>query len=235
MSSPLASPAFLRLCAVCWAISAVTTLGLIFLPYAYAPLADGDTTRRLLDPVYMTRVWVALLHPLIVLVGALGLCVTRLPAAPGAALVGFVFFLLWAATEGVQQALTLVALNWTWRAEALATADPALRQRLQMYLDGFPAVSDGLFFFLLIAFLVANLAFALAMRGGRGLQTLVGGGFVLAAGLTVISALTSFGSGVLPDAVMAVLYPVLQPAARSLTGLWLWRQAEATAVGEVSP
>jgi hypothetical protein len=234
MPPPLATPAFLRACAVCCAISALTTLGLIFLPYGYAALVDGDTTRRLLDPVYMTRVWVALVHPLIVLVGALGVCVARVRVAPGAALVGFVFFLLWAGTEGVQLSLTLVAVNWTWRAGALEATDPAARERLLSHLDGFEAVSDGLFFFLLIAFFVANLAYAVAVWGGGRLQRTVAVGFVFAAGLTAISGLTSFGGGVLPDAVMAVLYPVLQPPARLLTGIWLWQQAAGTPSPAVS-
>ena len=69
MMPPRVGPGFLRLTAACWAASAVTTLGLIFLPYAFAPIADVDSARRLLDPIYMTRVWVALVHPLLVLVG----------------------------------------------------------------------------------------------------------------------------------------------------------------------
>ena len=93
-------PTFMRVAAVCAMVSAVTTLGLIFLPYAFAPIEDGDTARRLLDPVYVTRVWVALVHPLLVLVGALGILVARLGPAAGSAVCGFVFFLLWAGTEG---------------------------------------------------------------------------------------------------------------------------------------
>jgi len=47
--------------------------------------------------------------------------------------------------------------------------------------------------------------------------------FALAAGLGLVSLLTSFGGGVLPASVMAVLYPTIQPAGRFLTGVWLWR------------
>jgi hypothetical protein len=43
----------------------------------------------------------------------------------------------------------------------------------------------------------------------------------------MVSALTSFGPAVFPDALMAVLYPLIQPPARLLTGVWLWRQAAA--------
>jgi hypothetical protein len=223
-------PWFLRVTAVCWMVSGLTTLGLIFLPYFYAPL-DGDPARRLLDPVYMTRVWVALLHPLIVLVGALGVAAVRIGAAPGWAVGGFVFFLLWAGVEAVQQGLTLVTLNWTWRAEYLQAVDPAARDRLGAWIATFDGVSDGLFFVLLIAFVVADLFFAIAVWGGPPIQRLVATGFVLASGLGVISALTSFGPGGLPDAVMAVLYPLIQPPARALTGIWIWQQASRTDLG----
>jgi hypothetical protein len=225
-TSPGAS--FLRVTAVCWMVSGLTTLGLIFLPYFYAPL-DGDPARRLLDPVYMTRVWVALLHPLIVLVGALGVAAVRIGAAPGWAVGGFVFFLLWAGIEAVQQGLTLVALNWTWRAEYLQALDPAARDRLGASITAFDAVSEGLFFVLLIAFVVADLFFALAVWGGPPIQRVVAIGFALASALGVISALTSFGPGVLPDEVMAVLYPLIQPPARTLTGIWIWQQASPVA------
>ena len=225
MTPPRVGPGFVRLAASCWAASAVTTLGLIFLPYVYAPIADGDSARRLFDPIYMTRVWVALVHPLLVLVGAMGVVAVRLGVAAGAVSCGFVFFLLWAGTEAVQQSLTLVTLNWTWREAYQQASDPAGRDVLRAYLGAFEGVSDGLFFFILVAFVVANVCFALAMWHGPGLQRVVAIGFALAAGLGVLSGLTSFGPGVVPEAAMAVLYPLIQPPARLLTGVWLWRQS----------
>jgi hypothetical protein len=225
-SSITAGSPFLRMAALCWMVSSLTTLCLIFLPYFYAPV-DGDPVGRFLDPVYMARVWVALVHPLIVLVGAVGVAAVRLGAAPGWAAGGFVFFLLWAGVEAVQQGLTLVTLNWTWRAEYLHSVDAAARDRLGGWITAFDGVSDGLFFVLLIAFVVANVFFAVAVWGGPPIQRLVAAGFALASALGVISALTSFGPGVLPDAVMAVLYPLVQPPARMLTGIWLWRHNPA--------
>ena len=225
--TPLATPAFLRFAAACWAVSSLTTLGLIFLPYGFAPIADGETARRLLDPLYMLRVWVALFHPLFVLIGAMGVFAVRAALAPGAAFTGLVFFLLWAATEAVQQSLTLVTLNWTWRTEYLQSTDAAARDLLGQYLQAFDGVSDGLFFFILVAFIVADVAYAMATWGGDSLQRTIAVGFALAAGLGVVSALTSFGPGVFPDTLMAVLYPLFQPAARLLTGVWLWRLSAA--------
>ena len=218
------SGSFLRASGACWIASAFTTLALIFLP-RFVPIApDLDSQARLAhDPVYITRVWVSLVHPLIVLVGALGVLYARFRERPGSASTGFLFFSLWAFTEAIQASLTIVALNWTWRPKYLAAHDKAVRDALQVQITGFDAVWDGLFFVLVIAFIIANLLFAVAVRGGPVLQRYVSVGFVLGAGLGIISLATSFGGGILPAQVMDVLYPALQPAARFLTGLWLLR------------
>jgi hypothetical protein len=205
-------------------VSAVTTLALIFLPRFFPAAPDIDTQARLIhNPFYMLRVWVALVHPLVVLVGALGVLYVRFREAPGSAITGFVFFLLWAGAEAVQSALTLVTLNWTWRAAFLSATDETVREVLRRQIAEFDAVWDGLFFFLVIAFIVANVLYMVAVFGGEALQRCVSLCFGLGAALGVISLATSFGGGILPARVMDILYPVVQPAARFATGLWILR------------
>jgi hypothetical protein len=217
------SQRFLRVAATCWMVSSVTTLCLIFLPRLVPEAPDLESQAELFqDPAYRTRVWVALFHPLIVLVGALGILMARFPRSPGAASCGFLFFLLWAGTEAIQQSLVLVALNWTWRAAYSSNRDFALESHIR----AFEGVSDALFFFLLIAFILANLCFSLAVWDRGKLTRTISIFFMLAAGLGLVSLLTSFGRGVLPESVMAVAYPTIQPAGRFLTGVWLWRTAQ---------
>ena len=217
------SGSFLRASGACWIASAFTTLALIFLP-RFVPIApDLDSQARLAhDPVYITRVWVSLVHPLIVLVGALGVLYARFRERPGSASTGFLFFSLWAFTEAIKASLTIVALNWDL---APSTWPPTTRPcgRTCRQITGFDAVWDGLFFVPVIAFIIANLLFMVAVHGGDALQRWVSVGFVLGAGLGIISLATSFGGGILPAQVMDVLYPALQPAARFLTGRWLLR------------
>ena len=69
---------------------------------------------------------------------------------------GFVFFFLWAELKAVQQSLTLVTLNWTWRAAVPAGWRSSRPRRPRVYLGAFEGVSDGLFFLILMAFVVAN-------------------------------------------------------------------------------
>jgi len=223
-AGPMVSPAFLRASAISWMVSAATTLGLIFLPRFVAPVSDFESHVRLVhDPAYLLRLAIGIVHPLIVLVGALGVLVLRAPHAFGSATLGFAFYLLWASVESVQQCLTLVALNWAWRATYLVTTDATTRTILRSHIDAFDALWDGLFFFLLLAFILANILFAAATRGGKGLQRIVSIFFVLGAGLGVTSLLTSFGGGRIAPGVMGVLYPAIQPAGRFLTGLWVLR------------
>ena len=68
------TPAFYRTAAICSLLSAVTTLGLIFLPKLFAPI-DGFEGRmgRVHDGWYQLRAWIYLVHPFIT--GAAGLAV----------------------------------------------------------------------------------------------------------------------------------------------------------------
>ena len=78
----------------------------------------------------------------------------------------------------------------------------------------------------LIAFIVANVCYSVAAWDRGRLPRAISIFFLLAAGLGVVSLLTSYGSGLLPENVMAVAYPTIQPVGRLLTGVWLSRTAE---------
>jgi len=215
---------FIQVAGICFALSSLTTLGLIFLPRFSPEALDATSRARLiLDTAYMARRWIALFHPLIVLTGAFGVLVVRFEAAADLAITGFLYYVFWALTEGIQQSLTLVALDWTWRRQFLAAGSDAERAVLQQYMDGFSALSDGFFFFLLIAFIVANALYAAAVWGGSSLQRIVAVSFGVSSMLGVVSLLTSYGGTIMPPNVMAVAYPALGPAGRLLTGIWLLR------------
>jgi hypothetical protein len=221
---------FLRAAAVCQALSAVTTLGLIFLARGFRPVTDPiAAAERLDDPVFVTRLVVGVVHPFLVLLGATAVVVLRFHHARAAAATGVVFLTMWATTEAVQQALNLVAVHFAWRAMLANASDPLTSQQLRAYLEAAPAVSDALFLIILIAFVVSHIGLAVAMWDTDRLTRVVAIGFALAAALGVISAITTFGANLLPPGVMALLYPLLQPPARFLTGVWIWREASRSA------
>jgi hypothetical protein len=171
-----------------------------------------------------------LIHPLLVLVAIWGVAVKRMPYAPGRSSVGLLFVALWSFTEAIQQGLTLVALNWIWRPAYLAATGDAERHQLETAMTMFHGISEGLFFLLVVAFSVGNLLLASAVWDRGLLDKIVSIGFAIAAALGPLTLLTRFGGGVVPRQAMAIAYPLFQPLARFLTGVWLWPKDVGPAV-----
>jgi hypothetical protein len=218
------SSRFYRGAALCSFASAVTTLGLIFLPKLYQPVPDFEARMALLThPAYVLRSWIYLVHPFLVVTAALAVAARCRIRAAGAASLGLLGFCLWAATEAAQQALTLVALDRTWRT-AWPTADAAARQVIRSHVALYDTLWDALFLLLLIGFLAGNIFLALAVRSGDRLARWVSAAFWAAAGLTLLILVPEVGGPSLESAT-GWLYPTIQPAGRALIGLWLWREA----------
>lgn len=134
-------------------------------------------------------------------------------------------FVLWAFTEVVQQTILLVTMNLRWRREYLATESSDRHSVLRAHIESVGGISDALFVVILLAFIAANLlALAALLSGGRRGRlpaTCFGVGATLGA-LSLISTIDPGAAG----AVMQILYPLLQPAARFVVGVWLWRVAD---------
>jgi hypothetical protein len=215
------SPRFYRGAAICSFLSALTTVGLIFLPRFYSA-PDFDARMALAqNPAYVLRSWIYLVHPFLVVTAALGVAARCRAIAGGAASLGLLGFGVWGATEAAQQALTKVALDRTWRA-AWPTADAAQKELIRGHVAIYDALWDSLYFLLLIAFFAGNVFLALAVRKFPGLARWVSVAFAAAAALTLLILLSEIG---VPVAVPEWLYPLIQPAGRTLIGVWLWREA----------
>ena len=146
---------------------------------------------------------------------------------------GVLFFLLWAFTEVLQQAILLVSMNLRWRREFLATTSVERQTVLRAHIEGVDAISDGLFLVILLAFIVANVLFAGAVLPGQRTRDRVASTcFAVGALLGIISLSETLGYA-WGGAAMEVLYPLLQPGARLVIGIWLWRSAQS--MTETSP
>jgi hypothetical protein len=219
------SSRFYRGAALCSLASALTTLGLIFLPRFYTPVPNFEARMALLsNPAYVLRSWVYLVHPFLVVTAAVAVAVSCRRHAAGAATLGTLGFCLWGATEAGQQALTLVALDGTWR-RAWATADEAARELIRSHVAVYDALWNSMFFLLLLGFFAGNVLLALAVRHHGGLARWVSVAFWVGAGLTAIELVPELGGPSLSGPFVDALYPLTQPAARALIGVWLWREA----------
>ncbi len=220
------TPSFYRFAAVCSVASAITTLGLIFLPGLFAP-ADDFAARmaRVNDPLYRIYAWIYFAHPFLVVTAALGVSMRLRREAASLVIPGLVAFVLWGATEAGQQALTLFAFN-PWRLAWLA-GDPVVRESMELRTAMYDGVWNAMYFLLIIGFFIANLLYALALWRRRGLSRVVAALYAAAAALTLQIIIVEVGGGqLLPDALDFWVYPLIQPLARTLIGVWLWRHRE---------
>lgn len=216
------TPSFYRFVAICSFASALTTLGLIFLPGLFAPAVDfAARMARVNDPVYQLYAWVYLAHPFLVAAAALGVAMRLRREAASLVVPGLLAFLLWGATEVGQQALTVMAFN-PWRLAWLA-GDPVVRATMELRTAMYDGVWNAMYFLLIIGFFIANSLYAVAMWRRRGLSRVVGGFYAAAAALTLQIIIVEVGGGqLLPDAIDFWVYPLIQPLARTLIGVWLW-------------
>jgi hypothetical protein len=96
------------------------------------------------------------------------------------------------------------------------------------------AIYDGawnaMYFLLIVGFLIANSLYAVAMWRRPGLSRVVGGFYAAAALLTLQIIVVEAGGGqLLPDAIEFWVYPLVQPLARTLIGVWLWTHCDEAA------
>jgi hypothetical protein len=216
---------FYRIAALCSVASVLTTLMLIFLPEWYAT-AEGFEGRmaRVNDPAYRLRAWAYFIHPFITWTAALGVAMRIRRDSAALAIAALAGCSLWALTEAGQQALTLMMFD-DWRAAYLA-GDEAVRATMALRTAIYDGLWDGMYFLILIAFMIGNAMFAIALWRGPGLTRALAVLYACAVALTMTIVVSELGGPTLPDAVGFWLYPAIQPLARALIGVWLWKHAD---------
>ena len=220
------SPTFYRIAGIASILSVVTTLLLIFLPQAFAPVAEGIPGRmqRVADPVYQLRAWAYQVHPFLVFTACLGVAAACRRVSPALALAGILGFGLWAITEAGQQSLTLFAFD-DWRRAWLA-GDPAVRASIEVLTAIYDGLWEAAYSLLLFGIILGSAFFSvLLLRLPDMLSRVVGSFFALAAIQSVFIQSGELGGPVLPEALAFWIYPATQPLARLLTGIWLLRVA----------
>ena len=216
------TPSFYRFAAVCSIASAITTLCLIFLPGTFAPAEDfAARMARVNDPVYGLYAWVYFVHPFLVVTAALAVAMRLRREAASLVIPGLLAFVLWGATEAGQQAMTLFAFN-PWRLAWLA-GEPAVRATMEVRTAMYDGVWNAMYFLLIVGFFIANTLYAVALWRRRGFSRIVGAFYAGAAALTLTIIVTEVGGAqLLPDPLGFWVYPLVQPLARTLIGVWLW-------------
>jgi hypothetical protein len=228
------SKSFFALTAICSLVSVVTTLVLTFAG-DFIPEAQSleDRIAHLSNPIHQMRMWTYYIHPFVTFIAALGVYVIAKRFDAGFALLAIVFIGVWAFAEALQQALTIVALNWTWRGTYLA-ADAATQELYRSHMDMYAALWDGLYFLLLSGFILGSFFFAVALLPQRGFDRLIGALFLVVSALSVLNFMAGYQGPAWAGAIANFAYPVIQPVTRALIGVWIWRSG-AKICAQASP
>ena len=220
------SPSFYRLAGAASILSAVTTLILIFGPEFYAAVPEGIEGRmqRVADPAYQFRARTYFVHPFLVFIACAGLALACRRVAPALALFGLMAMGLWALTEAAQQALTLFAFD-DWRRAWLA-GDAPVRATIEVRAAVYDGLWEAAYSLLLCGIIIGSALFAaMLLRFPDTLSRILGALFGLAVIQSIFIQSGELGGPVLPDWLAFWIYPVTQPLARVLLGLWLLRVA----------
>lgn len=218
---------FLQFGAACSVALAVTTFLLWLLPQYVAPATTFEQQLALAqNPIHMTRLSVSLLHMLLGFAAYLAVYRVIRDRAPGFAALGLACFFIWAVIELLAVSINLFAVNATWRAGyAAANADTQALYRI--YLGAWPGVWEGLYFLLASAYLLGSLLLGgiAATDPHRALTRVIGALLLLGGVISAAFIVSGYGGPEWPGDFAGAIYPFVQPAARLLTGFWLWKCA----------
>lgn len=206
-------------------MSAITTFLLWLLPQFIQPVNSFEASIALHQDAYsIGRNWVNFVHIFLALTAYLGAAFLLWRRSPGLAAAGFLAFLIWGLTELLGVSINLFAVNGAWRPAYLA-ADPATQMSLKATLTAWSAIWDAMFFLLLVAFALGSAAFGAAGLRQPGLGKWIGILFLLAVPLTLIIIAGGYFGIEFANALVEVIYPILQPVSRAALALWLWRSS----------
>ena len=211
-------------------VAGLVTLTIVVLPYLYGQPASFEERLALHEnPLYLLRLWLSYLNIFAILLAALGLCVHRLVASPGAALSGMLFLLFYGATELIGRSIMVFTREYRW-VHGTLSADGAEREALVESIRMFDQVWAGAFPLILITFSLSAFLFAWATRGGDGLQKTTSLMLFAASALGFVTFLAAYLPSLRPLAMWG--YILIQPASRVVVGLFLLREARRMLTGE---
>lgn len=215
------SRAFIRFAAICAFLSALTTFGVHLLPLLHPAPTFEQQLLLTQNKVYIFRLWVVLIHILLVLVSMWGVFAVRCRTEAGWVGLGLGGFWIFGLAELFRVSLTLNTVNG-WRSRYLSETDPTIQEFLRQSLLSWSQVNDALFFLLVLGFLIGNLFYAIALRRGVGLEKWVSILLFIWAGLSLTTLLREFLGQNWLDFFPEFLSYTFQPFVRIMVGIWLW-------------
>ncbi len=220
------SRGFLRFAAVCALLTAGTTVAVHWLPAFWAGATTFEAQLALREnPVYLARLWLVLLHCVLVVISMYAVGFRRLREAPALVGLGFLAYVVFAFCEIVRTTFAIFAVNRMWRTQFAGAADEQTRETARLLLAAVPGVSQTLFFIFFTAFVIGTFCYGFVLLRGSGFERTLGffflawGVFSLPVLVDEISGATSFGGA------FEWVGQYFQPLLRGAIGVWLWTVA----------
>jgi hypothetical protein len=222
------SPTFLKFAAACAVLSALTTLAVHVLPELWADVNTFEKQLQLRNnSYYFARLWVVILHCILVVVSMYAIALLRFRATPALAGLGFLSFIVFGFTEMLRTSLGIFVLNRTWRAGYVAATDDGARSWLRAAIETYSGVNDSLFFLFYLAFLLGIFCYGLSLATAKGLDRQVGWLFLLWTALNVPALIDNVAGIESMSRWFNWVGPYFQPFARIAIGFWLWKKSNA--------
>lgn len=221
MENSIFSRSFFRGAAVCALLSALTTFGVHLLPLLHPAPTFEEQVLLYKNTVYQFRLWVVLIHILLVLASMWGFAGAKFRTAPGIVGFGLAGYWIFGLAELFRVSFVMNAVNG-WRSAYVQTNDPVAQEFYKENLMSWPQVNDALFFLLVLGFFIGNLLYALATRKGVGLEKVVSALLFVWAALSLITMLNEFLGQKWLDFVPEFVSYTYQPFVRIMIGIWLW-------------
>ncbi|MEY2525877.1 MAG: hypothetical protein QOE73_648 [Verrucomicrobiota bacterium] len=217
---------FIKFGAICGLLTALTTLAVHWLPELWAGVNTFEERLQLRNnPIYMGRLWVVLIHCVLVVISMAALGVLKWRDAPALAGFGFLGFVFFALFEMLRTAFAIFAMNRTWRAGYAAAVDPATQQSLRGIIGAFSGINDALFFLFDAAFVLGLLCYGLALIRGEGFDRKLGFLFLFWFVVSLPAVLDAIRGGDSVSKWFGWVGLYFLPMARAITGIWLWQKS----------
>ena len=220
------SPGFVKLTSICAFFTVLTTLVVHWVPRLWEGINSFDAEVKLQhNPIYMTRLWIVLLHCVLVVISMA--VIPRLLAGKSRliALFGFGSYVMFAFVEMLRTSLSIFAVNRAWRAGYEIATDPSKRTAFRNAIESFSGINDALFFLFDLAFLLGLICYGLALLSNDGSDQRIAWLFLIWGVLTlpaVLAAAVGNDSLAAPFDWVGLYF---LPLARLIVGFWLWSQA----------
>jgi hypothetical protein len=217
------SPAVIEIASICAIVTAFTTIAVHWLPDLWSSAVTFESQVQLRhNPIYMGRLWIVLIHCVLVVISMAAVPCLLSGAARLIAMFGLASYVMFVFVEILRTSLSIFAVNRAWRGGYETAGDDTQRQAFRAALDTFGGVNNALFFLFFTAFTIGLFCYGFALLLRSGTDQRIGFLFLLWGALNLPGLIgTILGNDAL-GAAFDWVGRYFQPAARLLIGLWLW-------------